>query len=523
MIRKKKRGIDRSGEQKLINACLRLARLSMLFAILFMISNLVSLKGRRDFLFDGGPIHLSSANIPSRLIRQLTQPNVTDHSFLIATGEDCECDLISVDCLDSIRCLPDPYTTHQFIALGVATRQLLKEVTSFKGETQPYLWQPWGKGTQSFAALGWKSWIRYNALPKQLKPQASYLFVNASWYEDCVQQNLNGAACFLGDFQTREDLGYLEKEAFERVKGYATNETTAALKRDLLSYQMRANANDPHLPALGHLLAFSHICRILFHRRQFLRDIYDQRLISTINDDSDERLRVSLHIRRADACDHKRTGHSEMPSPLNSSGQPSSDLRICYSTSVYMKALRRVKNLTSKPLDVYLATDDAGVLLNEIQRDHEDLYNSSNWHIMNYPRDSFVYDAWIEKGDNDRNKQALLGESAVSDLFHLSHGQVFVGHLGSRFGKVAYLLTTARHNTFVPFFSVDGHSYCCEVDEPCGEMKPYIPDMRDCLTFMHENTLGVYPMNKDYWEVGSLKRKVARERERQGLRVFRTF
>ena len=36
--------------------------------------------------------------------------------------------------------------------------------------------------------------------------------------------------------------------------------------------------------------------------------------------------------------------------------------------------------------------------------------------------------------------------------------KALVGHLGSRFGKVSWLLATARRNDFVPFFSVDGHS-----------------------------------------------------------------
>ena len=45
----------------------------------------------------------------------------------------------------------------------------------------------------------------------------------------------------------------------------------------------------------------------------------------------------------------------------------------------------------------------------------------------------------------------ILGETAVSDLWLLSHSHAFVGHLGSRFGKAAWLLATARHNTFIPF------------------------------------------------------------------------
>jgi hypothetical protein len=39
---------------------------------------------------------------------------------------------------------------------------------------------------------------------------------------------------------------------------------------------------------------------------------------------------------------------------------------------------------------------------------------------------------------SEGTSQATLGETAVADMRHLSHGEVFVGHLGSLFGKVSW-------------------------------------------------------------------------------------
>lgn len=159
---------------------------------------------------------------------------------------------------------------------------------------------------------------------------------------------------------------------------------------------------------------------------------------------------------------------------------------------------------------MYFSTDHAESVMTEIQRDFVDLYQSMNWYFLDYVSDNtFNYTGSIEGDEMSKAQQARLGESAVVDLFHLSHGEVFIGHLGSRFGKVSWLLMTARHDRFIPFFSPDGHSFCCEVDEACGEMKPFITDMENCMTFSHEMAVDI-PMNQPpegYWEVGSRKRQ----------------
>ena len=98
-----------------------------------------------------------------------------------------------------------------------------------------------------------------------------------------------------------------------------------------------------------------------------------------------------------------------------------------------------------------------------------------------------------------------------------SHGQVFIGHLGSRFGKVGWLLATARFHTFIPFFSVDGHSFCCDVDEHCARMKPYVSDMENCMTFSYDVVAGLVPFVGPYGTAkGHNSRKSHYEKQHPG-------
>ena len=126
------------------------------------------------------------------------------------------------------------------------------------------------------------------------------------------------------------------------------------------------------------------------------------------------------------------------------------------------------------------------------------------WLIVNHTRDAFrdLVNTFIE--GTHASTKLKLGLAAYADLWHLSHMQYFIGHLGSRFGKVAWLQALARHNKLVPYHSVDGHSVCCEIDEICSNATAVMDGMVDCLTFGHE-ILGL--TNKgDYWVHGSTAR-----------------
>merc|ERR1719203_1987747 len=123
-------------------------------------------------------------------------------------------------------------------------------------------------------------------------------------------------------------------------------------------------------------------------------------------------------------------------------------------------------------------------IIDTLRTNHHAMYQTSSWHILNYSRSLFGYKGAIEFTP-DEDKSFLL-ESAVQDLWHLSHGEVFVGSLGSRFGKVAYLLAVARQNSPIAYVSPDGHSLCCEVDEECAAASNQMTNMADCLLFAHE-------------------------------------
>jgi len=160
----------------------------------------------------------------------------------------------------------------------------------------------------------------------------------------------------------------------------------------------------------------------------------------------------------------------------------------------------------TRPLHVYIATDDMGDVIAEIGRLPP--VKVDRWNYMNYSRSNFEYDVMDVSIESEENpKKHILGETAVGDLWLLSHSDAFVGHLGSRFGKAAWLLAISRRNAFVPFFTVDGHSFCCEIDEQCADMKQYVTSMDNCLTFGHEYT-GFEHNSSVYWEVGSIARKI---------------
>lgn len=163
--------------------------------------------------------------------------------------------------------------------------------------------------------------------------------------------------------------------------------------------------------------------------------------------------------------------------------------------------LRRVKDLYGMPLKVFLSSDDSGSILEEIKSLGPDLFESSSWHYLNYPLDTFVHDG-LAVEFQPSEKSALIGETAVLDMWHLSHSQLLIGSLGSRFEKGAYLLAVSRHNVPIPYISVDGHNYCCENDEQCSRATAALTGMVDCMTFAPE----MFHYNGNaagkYWEEG---------------------
>ncbi len=237
--------------------------------------------------------------------------------------------------------------------------------------------------------------------------------------------------------------------------------------------------------AFGNLILFAHMTRLQFNRRPFLDKIYKKQLTGVVipkdenqtNAYNEDPFIIALHMRRGDACgDPNPNNYESLASDLFSKAQTGGD-RKCYQTEVYLRAVTRIREQVPKkrPIHVYLATDDVGNVIQEIFTSQYEINNRTKadgttetvmdstlgvdkWYFLNITRDHFQYKSDSIEAMENADNQPLLGETAVTDLWLLSHGHAFVGHLGSRFGKVSWLLATARRNSFIPFFSVDGHS-----------------------------------------------------------------
>ena len=480
------------------------------------------------------------------------------------SSSPCQCDIVTTDCLDVLACmtgLHDPEREKALAWTGIELRKSMRETSEIAGLVQDESETPLGKALQYNTIDTWKAWRSSNILPAGYDPRGVSIFVREGWYPDCLVYNpktnktdlrFGGHSCFYRGLVGQEDsAGAIPEDKARRWydETFPKGEQTRRKIRTILdgffeAHQPGSDRQQPaHFSPLGNLMLFAHTTRMLFNRRSFLDEIYQEKLTSvsmppsetgpalrsgtaaaasvettTGTVDNDNPFNVALHIRRGDSCGkHDEEDYEEYEreaSLLHSIAQVGSERR-CYQTEVYLDQVRRIRGMVprERPLHVYLATDDVGDLAEEIAgRNPRENYGIDVLHYLDYSREHFRYDASSIEDDENRKKQPKLGETAVADLWLLSHGDAFVGHKGSRFGKISWLLAMARRNNFVPFASVDGHSFCCEVDENCGAIKPYIT-VDNCLTFGHEY-LGL--SNEDYWESGSTARKTHFLEQRSG-------
>jgi len=378
------------------------------------------------------------------------------------------------------------------IALGVGVRKQLKKLAKFEGEAMPFI--PLGKCLQQTAIGNWKTWVASNTMHDGYG--GHFMGVNTSWHEYsyCHEKGRTGANCLFKKWTGDESPSMTSSGSGVQITEEEIDQSIADLRR------VQHKESFP----VDTLMSFAHILRMQFNLQPSITNAISKRA-AEINPGKGV-LRVSMHVRRADACDHEHDHKSEMysdaPSTLDSGPQVSGS-RLCYRTKVYVDKLKQIYDLYKMPLAVYLATDDSASVIDEIRKRDPALYDMTTFHFSNYSRSDFEYDGMIE-GDHDNH--GFMTESALVDLWTLSHGQIFLGSLGSRFGKVGYLLATARHNRVIPFVTVDGHSLCCEIDEDCSKATPAIDSMENCLTYAHE--LSDREINKDYWTAGSTLRYI---------------
>lgn len=401
---------------------------------------------------------------------------------------------------------------------GVATRKVANQLASHKDDTmvESLADSPIGMASQYVATAVWNTWLTKNEFAKGLAidPDA---FVNETRYDFCVENDLQGRRCFINDFDATEEYGDIELEAIAKY------ESTQIDAERLATRQLQALQKNPmNVTSLEYLISYAHISRVTLNFRAHVHAIYAQHLktIDHQTNSTESRVfRVSMHFRRGDACRHETEGYEKEASPLDSPAQFSME-RKCYDTSVYIAALRRILELVpNQHVVVYLSTDHSGSLMEEIKTDYADIYQIVSWKYLEYPREVFNYfggkhddGSYIESPRN-KNK-AILGETAVADIWHLSHGRAFIGHLGSRFGKLGWLQATGRYNSFIPFYTVDGHSVCCDIDEACGVMAKYVVSMENChATFWPRSRYTVNLDLEEYFTSGSYFRRDAAKDE----------
>mmetsp|Transcript_17452 Transcript_17452/g.25206 ORF Transcript_17452/g.25206 Transcript_17452/m.25206 type:complete len:500 (-) Transcript_17452:75-1574(-) len=433
---------------------------------------------------------------------------------LVEMEHGCKCDLTyDTDCLKAVSCLEVGNKVKENIARGVEVRRTIKSAAEIdEGHELSFPEEPFGKGAQHMAIMSFLKWRKDHQLPQGMMNEESG-FVDQQKYPYCVEKDLRGKLCFVSEFGASENLGEMETKAMEL---YESNpKIQERVNRAVVKEYNMLRDFDGTISPYSYLLGFAHVSKITFNLRHFVRKLY-KKYLKTIyangkeESDLDDALKVSLHVRRGDACGHEKHGYEKRASDLYSPAQPSGN-RKCYETKVYLKALERVRKLVGKKrhIVVYVSTDAAGDLIEEIQNSFPSIFKKMTWKYLDFPRDLFDYGdnsgevVFIESPEN--KKRAGLGETAVLDLFHISHGQVFIGNIGSRFGKAGWFQASGRYNTFVPYYSVDGKSPCCDIDEPCGDVAPYILSMENCLAFTH--THDIYDLNRGYWEVGNLKRR----------------
>jgi len=423
--------------------------------------------------------------------------------------DDCQCELVSIDCLETIKCLMKIDQEEQLkrIYSGIVKRSTIKKMATywqinFMGHSS---WVPLGRSFQAISQALFREWMKRNQLPPQLSNIRSAA-VNDTSFKFCKENNLQGRNCFVDKFSEVEQFGFIEKEALKRYNGTIDRKESEKELREFWRNRFSTTSKE-------YLLTFSNMARIGLNIRSHILDLYQERIktiSSTISEEnSDNTFRVAMHIRRGDSCGHKLSGYAKRASPLDSKAQIS-NVRICYDTAVYMEALERIRSLAvGRQLVVYLATDHILDLMDDIRKNHASLFNQVTWKVVQHSRGIFNYSHTLRGGEGFiefSENHGSLGETAILDIWHLSHGQVFIGHLGSRFGKLSWWEAMARHNSFVPFFTVDGHSACCDIDEACGKVAPSIVSMENCLTFSREQTTK-YKMDKErYWTEGSFVR-----------------
>ena len=273
--------------------------------------------------------------------------NAHAHPLTLTLGDSCCCDLRELECFPSPSCLLGPEAAKR-VGLGVALRQQMRQHGKWEGEEDAMTGAPPGKALQYSTIRTWKRWLNTGVLPRKWRSDPSP-FIDTRHFPACQAHEppLRGKPCLFRDF-TEADAGSIERRA-HRVGNSSAWREYASLERFRLAAPLSHQAE---LSPLLYALSYAHVLAMRYNPTPALIRAYHANVAHIDHTgapaSSPERfgpnqLRLSMHIRRSDACGHSldRRKYAQEPSRIDSFGQVSGR-RLCYATHVYATALRKV-------------------------------------------------------------------------------------------------------------------------------------------------------------------------------------
>lgn len=439
-------------------------------------------------------------------LRRIEHQSDTNANAFHLSFNECTCDIRELTCLPKGTCMRTYQDTSQLrVSTGIKVRNLMKQNMTWSNEATRQLFFPLGKSMQYANIRMWKNWARSREVPSRIEGKIGGFIAKGC-------DGVNGISCILKDLKESDEF---DKDVAGSDSDSSGPGPAMEQMRQLNAFRhLAASTSDAGEKAASifaneFLLSFAHLTRMGFNMKPNMQLKYKSLVVGS--EPKDGSLKVALHMRRNDACNG---GYVEEPSAINAPAMTTPQ-RKCYTTSVYAKVLKDIYQKYNVPLHILLSTDgdnekDGGKIggmmesiISDVNSfiDDDKMKHDLSWNYLDFTRSQFSYatgGATIEGAQGKKRND--LAQSSVHDLWHLSHGEVFVGTLGSRFSKIAYMLAVARQNSVVPYVSLDGHNVCCESDESCEQATQKMDDMGDCLLFAHETN--PEKCKDDYWTNG---------------------
>lgn len=440
-------------------------------------------------------------------LRRIEHQSDTNANAFHLSFNECTCDMRELTCLPKDTCMRTYQDSSQLrVSTGTKVRNLMRQNMTWSDGADHYFF-PLGKSIQYAKIDMWKNWARGRTVRGRVTGDMGILPDDDLLAKDCSSSQ--GISCFLKDVKEPDEFD--KDVAGSDFDSTGPGQAMEQMRQLNAFRQLAASTSDGSKQAASSfanevLLSFAHLTRIGFNMKPNMQLKYKSLVVGP--EPKDGSLKVALHMRRADAC---HGGYVEEPSAIDAPAMTTPQ-RKCYTASVYAKVLKDIYQKYNLPLHILLSTDNEDEtevamvsIINDVNSVIADdkMKNDLSWNYLNHTRSQFSYARTSAHGTIDfvqgKTKNALA-QSAVHDLWHLSHADIFVGTLGSRFSKMGYMLAVARQNSLVPYVSLDGHSVCCENDENCKQATQQMDDMGDCLLFAHE--LAGKPCGPDYWTNG---------------------